>query len=78
MNAYLENFLQVLKDFVAQQGNEEDFSNNSEVDISKITTSLSLPAARNIAKKLIINLLLQHEIKEEELKEICSRQGSLD
>lgn len=80
VTAYRDNFLAVLQKSITQADSEEDSSrkqpnSNSKLELSKIDNALSLPEARKIAKKLIIDLFSRYGI--ENAKAIWSHQGSL-
>ena len=64
--AYLEQFLAILKNFTTQQRDKEA----SSIDISKIRQAPSLTEARNIAKKLILDLFSKYKISAKEVAEI--------
>jgi hypothetical protein len=79
VTAYRDNFLAVLQKSITQADSEEDpsrkQSNSIRLDLGKIDKALSLPEARKIAKRLIIDLFSRYGI--ENVKTIWLHQGSL-
>nr|CAG8476470.1 5880_t:CDS:2 [Entrophospora candida] len=70
VTAYLENFLEVLRKFVAQEREDSKSrpNSNEKIEISEIDKSPSLAEARNIAKKLIRKLFIKYNVRAEDME----------